>query len=80
MIRHHDHTQPGEERIYFSLQLPDHTEVLTESGQELRQDRNLDAGAEAEAVEEGCLSVYTLGLFRLLSYSHDQQPMMDCVQ
>lgn len=59
MIRHHDHIQPGEERIYFNLQLPDHTKVLRESGQELRQDRNLDAGAEAEAVEEGCLSVYT---------------------
>ena len=45
VIKHHDQKQLGEEKVYFSLQLPCHAPSL----------RKVRAKAEAEAKEECCL-------------------------
>ena len=57
--RHHDQKQLGEERVYFSLHFHITGQHGGKSGQELKQWRNLEAGADAEAVE-GC---YLLACF-----------------
>ena len=47
--------QPGKERVYW-FELSEHCPSLKgKSGQELKQGRNLEAGAGAEAVEGWCL-------------------------
>ncbi|ERE75254.1 hypothetical protein H671_4g12780 [Cricetulus griseus] len=61
MRKHHDQKQLGKKRIYLTF--PYHSSSLkevrtgTQARQELKQDRNLEAGADAEAVER----VYFLG-------------------
>ena len=48
--------QAGEEKVYLTLITVCHQRKL---GQELKQDRNLEAGTDAEAVEEGCLLAFS---------------------
>lgn len=50
MIKHHDQKKLVEERVDFSLLLDIIVHHHRKSGQELKQDRNLKAGAEAEAM------------------------------
>jgi hypothetical protein len=62
--------QSGEERVY-QLILPDHSLSLVE----LRQSRNLEAGADAEAMEDAAYWLAPHGLLSLLSYrTQDHQP------
>jgi hypothetical protein len=45
----------GKERVYITLQLSGQNSSLKEPRQELKQDRNLEAGTEAATMEECCL-------------------------
>ncbi|CAO2609842.1 hypothetical protein LEMLEM_LOCUS14387 [Lemmus lemmus] len=47
-IKHHDQKQLGEERVYFTVQLSGQTPLLREF-RARTQDRNPEAGANAEA-------------------------------
>ena len=49
MMKHHDQKQHGEERVYLAYAS---TSLFIIEGS---QDRNLEAGADAEAMEEYCL-------------------------
>jgi len=49
------------------LTLPHHHSSLKKSGQELKQGRNLEAGADAEAMERAAYWLAPHGLFSLLS-------------
>jgi hypothetical protein len=53
VIKYHGQKQSAEERAYFSLQFSDHIASLREvrAG---TQGGNLEAGTEAEAMEEDC--------------------------
>ena len=58
-MKHHGQKQHGEEGVY----LPSMSEVtvyLGKSGQELKQGRDLEVGADAEAIEECCLLACSL--------------------
>jgi hypothetical protein len=57
LIKHHDSKPLGERMVYFILQLVVYQ--AGKSGQKLKQGRNLEAEADAEAMEEllsGCSS------------------------
>jgi hypothetical protein len=54
VTEHQDQKQVGEERAYW-LSLPHFSPSPKESGQELKQGGNLEAGADAEPMEGCCL-------------------------
>jgi hypothetical protein len=65
--------QPGEERVYLPLRFTSLFNHLSNS--ELKQSRNLEAGADAEAMEGAAYCLTPHGLLSLLSYrTQDHQP------
>jgi hypothetical protein len=65
VIKHYDQKQLGEERVYFILSL--------QSTVEGSQGRNLEAGTEAEAMEECCFLACSS---RLYYTTQDHPPWM----
>jgi hypothetical protein len=58
-MKHHEQKLLREEKVYFALYLSAHSPSLTEvrAG---TQHRNIEAGTEAETMEERCLLVCSL--------------------
>jgi len=50
---------------FIWLALPDHSPPPEKSGQELKQDCNLEAGADAETMETNCLLACSTWLVQL---------------
>ena len=57
--QHHGQYQVGEERAYLAYTSTLLFHHQRKSGQELKQDRALEAGADAEAMEGCCVLVYS---------------------
>jgi hypothetical protein len=55
VMEHHDPKQLGKEGVLFLLYSHITVYYPRKSGQELKQVKNLEAGADAEAMEECCL-------------------------
>ena len=62
MMKHHGQNQHAEERVYLALTTH---HLRRKSGQELKQDRSLEAGANAETTEE-CLLPMTYSVHFLI--------------
>jgi hypothetical protein len=62
-------TNLGKGRLTFPLHSPSSSKARAGV-----QGRNLEAGAEAEAMEEHCLLAYSPGLLSLLSYLTQPRP------
>lgn len=74
VMKHHDHKQHKKERVMSAHNSKVMLHYWQKSGQRLRLDRKLDAGADGEAVEEATLSIAPLPLLSLLSYcTYDHQ-------
>ena len=75
MIKHHDQKQPGEERAPLA-HMSNSQVIIYGSGQELKQGRNLEAGAvAAEPMAGCCVWLVSPGLLSLPSYrTQDHQP------
>ena len=57
VLKHHDQNQVAQERVYLII-----VHQLKKSGQEFKQGKKLEAGGDAEAMEEYCLLVCSLRL------------------
>jgi hypothetical protein len=76
-MKHHDQKQYGEERVYLVSAFMALSYHGRKSGQELKHGRNLETGADAEDVEEGCLLACSHDFLSLLSYrTQDHSPKM----
>ena len=68
-IRHHNQRKIGEERVYLAYTSISLFIIEGEkSGQELKQGRNLEAGADSEAMGYAAYWLPPHGLLSLLSY------------
>jgi len=75
VMKHHDQRANWEGKGLLGLHFQIVVHHRRKSGQELTQDRNLEAGADAEAVEEGCLLACFPWLSQPASYrTQDHQP------
>ena len=63
VMEHHDQTQASEESVYYAYTS---TSLNRKSGQELTQERNLEAGDHAEAMEECCLLAHSFWVAQLV--------------
>ena len=73
--KHHAQKASWREKDFFGLHLYIAVYRWRKSGQELKQDRDLEAGADAEAMERAAYWLASHGLFSLLSYrTQKQQP------
>ena len=61
VMKHHDQKQVGEKRVYLTYISTSIVHHLEKSGQELKQDKNLETGADVVAMEKFCL-FYLLAL------------------
>lgn len=74
VIKYHDQTNMGK-RGLSDLHFYSIAHYQRDSGQPLKQERNLGAGADAETMKRCCLLTCIHGLLSLLSYTtQDQQP------
>lgn len=69
-----DQDQFEEQRIFFHLTVPYHGPSLRGSGQEPKQGRHLEVGADSQALEECCSLLAPHGLLSLLSHSPQPTP------
>lgn len=77
VINHHDQEKLREERGYFSLWLSGHTQTLTEVRAGRNSIRNLEAGMRGEAMEKGCLLLFSQWLSQPAVYTTQNLLPMD---
>jgi hypothetical protein len=73
VIKQHSQKQFGEERVYFSLQFSDHS-PLEKEVKANTQGRTMEAGIEAEAMEECCLLTQSPWLAQPAFLQHPRVP------
>ena len=74
-MKHHDQKPKLRRTGFIWLTPPRGCSSLKESGQELKQGRNLEAGADAEAMEGAAYWLAFLGFLNLIIYrTQDYQP------